>query len=231
MLQAALKAMPGACSYKVVCEPCVKAVHIGVSAATAACKVNARVHALMLAALEDTPPEDVVWMPAHKGASQVGKLFCGNGVPLTALDLKGNALADKLAKRAVKQHRVDSSDVAAWSKLCDDTRSMAMWIARATHLANNAEAYPFKDSEASRSKAEAAKHKTAIQQRAKDRAGPVRKVARLHTQGGHRIVREMTWGRKGASEGRLIKLRTGWRCTQCRAPSSNKAAFEKFHPS
>ena len=103
--------------------------------------------------------------------------MCGNGVPLTMGDVKGNDAADRLAKKAVQWHRVDRADVVEWNTLCGDAKAAAIWIARATHLANNSEVFPFKDSEASRSKAEALKHKRAIEQIAKAAEQTVRRGA------------------------------------------------------
>ena len=75
----------------------------------------------------------------------------------------GNDAADKLAKKAVHEHRVDRNDVSDWIEQCSDAKAVAMWVARATHLANNCDEFPYKDSAASRSKAEAASHKRAIE--------------------------------------------------------------------
>ena len=69
-------------------------------------------------------------------------------------DIKGNAEADRLAKLAVKQHRVDAAEVRYWNEQCSSAKAAAMWIARATWAANNCEDAPFKDSEASRWRAD-----------------------------------------------------------------------------
>lgn len=72
VLMVALRAMPGAVKYMVDCEPCVKMIHGGKAAATAANRPRARVNGMVMLALEDTPPEKVVWMPVHKSKSAVG---------------------------------------------------------------------------------------------------------------------------------------------------------------
>ena len=56
---------------RIDCEPCVNAVRRGVKWATTGKRKHARVHALLLAALEDTPAELVVWMPAHTSEADV----------------------------------------------------------------------------------------------------------------------------------------------------------------
>ena len=68
-----------------------------------------------------------------------------------------DAEADRLAKLAVWQHRVDSGDVKLWERLCHETLATAKWIARATWAANNCEEPPFRDTEASQWRAAAFK--------------------------------------------------------------------------
>ena len=104
-------------------------------------------------------------------------------------------MADKLAKKAVREHRVDRCDVDEWIKHCGDAKAVAMWTARATHLANNCDEFPYKDSAASRSKAEAASHKRAIEKLAKLNLPKDNKTADgPKQQGGHVVVREAMWG-------------------------------------
>ena len=69
---------------------------------------------MVMSALEYTEPDKVVWMPAHKSKQAAGQFRCGNGEWITWNDIRGNAEADKLAKLAVQQHRVDKADVAMW---------------------------------------------------------------------------------------------------------------------
>ena len=66
---------------------------------------------MVMSTLEDTPAEKVVWMPAHKSKQAAGQFRCSNGELITESDIKGNAEADRLAKLAVMQHRVDRSEV------------------------------------------------------------------------------------------------------------------------
>ena len=91
---------------RVDCQPCVDALHKGLAWATRDKRPLAWVDSLMLAALDDTEPDAVVWMPAHTKESDVGRLYLGNGSTLTQLDRKGNNEANRLAKLAVEAHRV-----------------------------------------------------------------------------------------------------------------------------
>ena len=88
------------------CEPCVLAVHKGAAAATSDKNPLARVHGLMMHALDDTPPEAVIWMPSHVGENGVGKEIRGDGFLLQSIDVLTNDVADRYAKRAVEAHRV-----------------------------------------------------------------------------------------------------------------------------
>ena len=108
-------------------------------------------------ALDGTDRQKVIWMPAHKTLKTAGQFKCSNGAALSAKDINGNAEADRLAKLAVEQHRVDPADVASWREQCESTRKTAIWVAKATWAANNCSDEPYRDSEASRCKADIAK--------------------------------------------------------------------------
>jgi len=137
VLQAGLRAVPGMLKYKIDCQPCVRMVHGGAVEATTANRPLARVNALVMSVLEDTPAERVVWMPAHKAKQAAGQFRCGDGTLLTAMDIEGNAEADKLAKMAVKFHRVAAAEVKHWEEICKHTLELAKWVARATWAASN----------------------------------------------------------------------------------------------
>ena len=62
----ALRAIPGRVKYMIDCQPCVFMIHGGMAEATSAHRPLARINRMVLLALEDTPVESVVWMPAHK---------------------------------------------------------------------------------------------------------------------------------------------------------------------
>ena len=65
------------------CQPCVYMIHGGVTAATMADRPLARVNAMVMSMLEDTPAEKVVWMPAHKSNQAAGHFRCSNGELIT----------------------------------------------------------------------------------------------------------------------------------------------------
>ena len=79
------------------CQPCVLMVHGGIIAATMANRPLARVNAMVMSVLEDTPVEKVVWMPAHKSKQAAGQFRCSDGKLIIAADIKSNAEADKQA--------------------------------------------------------------------------------------------------------------------------------------
>ena len=75
---------------------------------------HARVHTLMVRALDDTLAESVVWMPSHCKKGGAGTVIRGDGFLLTEVDIEMNDIADKYAKRAVEHHRVPSAEVRQW---------------------------------------------------------------------------------------------------------------------
>ena len=155
LTQAAIHAEPG-CTFFVDCEPCVKAFHAGEVLSCADNKPLARVHRLMHDALSDTPVTSVIWMPAHLKPGQCGTVVRGDGFLLTESDVAGNAEADTLAKRAVEQHRVPFKVREAIKAHDELVTANAMWVARASILANQQPTDPERDTQASRSKAAAA---------------------------------------------------------------------------
>ena len=131
------------------CQPCVHMIHGGVTAATTADRALARVNAMVMSTLGILQLKKVVWMPAHKSKQAAGHFRCSNGELITEMDIKGNAEADRRAKLAVMEHRVDPSEVKSWERPCKETLATAKWIARAAWAANNCEEAPFRDTEAS----------------------------------------------------------------------------------
>lgn len=81
LLRAAKRAVSGMCKYRPDSLTTVQAVQAGRPTSTTAKKLYARVYALLFTALDDTPVEDVIWMPAHKKEHHVGKVLCGDGNP------------------------------------------------------------------------------------------------------------------------------------------------------
>ena len=211
--QVGLRALPGKIKFMIDCQPCVDMIHGGVTAATAADKPLARVNGMVMSVLEEVPNDKVVWMPAHKTKQCVGKARCGNGELLTEKDIAGNAEADRLAKLAVEQHRVDSGEVDHWRRLCEQTRATAMWIARATWAANNCEEPPFRDTEASQWRADLSRKEIRAKKAAAAAELALNPLAKgplnLH---GHDPIQVL----------QLSGIRSGWRCSICRKNSSSK---------
>ena len=114
----------------------------GLVSATSGRRVLARVYAMLVPALDDTDLDKLLWMPAHKGAAQVGYLQLSNGDYLTEDDVMANGLADKHAKEAVEEHRVTRADVTAMAESTLRAKDRAMWLARVTVLANNSPNLP-----------------------------------------------------------------------------------------
>ena len=111
---------------------------------------------MMHVALDGTPPEAVIWMPSHVKAGGCGTIIRGDGFLLKEIDVAANAEADKLAKRAVEEHRVPLLVRSEIKEHDDLTTLNAMWIARATATANGQDDDPRRDTEASKAKAAAA---------------------------------------------------------------------------
>ena len=167
-----MRAEPG-CVFFVDCEPCVNAFHVGPAVACADNKPLARVHRFMHDILDDVPNEAVIWMPSHVKKGQCGQTVRGDGFLLTEADVEGNDMADRYAKAAVDAHRVPyrtRQAIAAHDVLTTDN---AIWIARATVIANQQPGDPGRDTQASRAKAAEA---AATKRRAKAEAAAAAKA-------------------------------------------------------
>ena len=208
LLQATGSAFPGACRFISDCKVMVDLILGGSRKAVAAGSTHARVYALILAALDDTPLEKVIWMPAHQPMSAAGVKAKGNNEPLTELDIEGNDQADKLAKRGVEDHRVPYRVREEWRRCMEECKARAMWIARATVLANNLPSFPFSDSGSSRAMADKAK----AERLRKKEVGSKKRAANMFERpvelGGHTLVPVVRDG-----------VCTEWRCTTCRTRS------------
>ena len=91
---------------RIDCKCAVDVLLAGKERAVQPNKLTARAWADVFTALDDVPPRDVSWIPAHTAAADVGRRRIGNGQLLSALDRLGNDKADRLAKEAVEVHRV-----------------------------------------------------------------------------------------------------------------------------
>ena len=81
-------------------------------------------------------PMQVVWMPAHTAAHDVGVRVKSDGTLLTAVDRRANDLADKLAKAAAAGRRFQEEVRRRLREEADQVTEMAVWLARVTVHAN-----------------------------------------------------------------------------------------------
>ena len=212
LYQAASLAEPG-CEYFVDCEPAVKAMHQGPAACARDNNPLARVHGMMHHALSDVPPEAVIWMPSHVKPGGCGTITRGDGFLLTEIDVAANAEADRLAKRAVEEHRVPLLVRRQIKEHDELTARNAMWIARAAATANDQEGDPARDTEASRALAAAA----AAAKRKHNAAAHPGTSPTFNPQTGKRCSTRL---RKPGNGGHTLERVGGsWRCTQCRKKS------------
>ena len=103
--------------------------------------------------IEEAATSNIVWMPAHTNADEVGVKRLSEISYLIGCDRFANDTADALAKAAVEQHRVPAqlrSEIAGHERLQEET---ARWIAEVTILASNSSAESNRDTMASRSAA------------------------------------------------------------------------------
>ena len=95
-------------------------------------RIHARVLMLLIHALDDTPTESLVWMPAHTSLADVGRAVLSNGSLLTVIDRTMNDRADCLAKRAVEAHRVPRLIRQQIKAEDERTTNLARWIGQVT---------------------------------------------------------------------------------------------------
>ena len=208
LVQASLLAEPGQCTFLCDCESVVTAVHEGMNQATSAKNRYARAYGILQGALDDTPAEKILWMPAHgKGTVK------SDGSPVTGQDREANDIADTHAKEAVETHRLHPDTVEKWKAVRAQTKAMAMWTARVTAEANNHSLAPFRDSTASKIKGEEARRQRKLekQQNHGDKHKEKAKrlvVARPTQLGGHLLMK--------TTEG----IRKGWRCSLCKGATA-----------
>ena len=116
LLQATGTAFPGACSFVSDCKVMVDMLHGGRQKALAGSSSHARVYALIITAIDDTPVECIICMPAHQHPGAAGKKAKSNNELLTMLDIEANDEADKLAKKGGEDHRVPYMVRQAWKR-------------------------------------------------------------------------------------------------------------------
>lgn len=172
------------------CKPCVDAVKAGRHKATSGKNTHDRVYGLVLTALDDTPADDIIWIPAHLSDDQAGEKTCKNGEPMSLCDIRGNGYADKYAKAAVREHRVEEAAAQVWKRQFDLTVNKARWIGQVTAKANHLQHFPFRDSIASKRKALDAA--TRRRKEEKGKAAPTKRMGKAQCRpvalGGHEIA-------------------------------------------
>ena len=87
ILQAVMVASPGS-TFVTDCKVIADTIQLGRHAAVGAGSTHARINALLFSALDDTPTECLVWMPAHQGKAAVRTK--SDGTPLTQMDIEVN---------------------------------------------------------------------------------------------------------------------------------------------
>ena len=113
LFQALLVTLPSLSRYWPDCLPVYLATKKGPEVALDPRNVLARIHGMLLTALEDAPPDVVGWMLSHLTIKDLNlQMATKSDESLVGrLDLEGNKLADELAKRGVEFHRVTPPDV------------------------------------------------------------------------------------------------------------------------
>ena len=165
---------------------------------------------LVFTAIDDTPLEAFVWMPAHSTADDVGSLLLGNEAPLSEVDRQSNARADAEAKAAVEAHRVPVEVRRRVKQEAKRVREAAMWLGRVTHLANSHADAPHRDSEGTRWKSRRT-GSGGLRRHLQPRGPTVAAEQRPAALGGHVVFRQ----------------RSSWLCVVCWRSSSS---WDKFAP-
>ena len=165
---------------------------------------------LVFTAIDDTPLEAFVWMPAHSTADDVGSLLLGNEAPLSEVDRQSNARADAEAKAAVEAHRVPVEVRRRVKQEAKRVREAAMWLGRVAHLANSHADAPHRDSEGTRWKSRRT-GSGGLRRHLQPRDPTVAAEQRPAALGGHVVFRQ----------------RSSWLCVVCWRSSSS---WDKFAP-
>jgi len=201
ILQAVVVA-PALGPIRIDCKAAVDLLRIGPGSSGMSRRVTAPVWASIFAALDDCPPEDLSWMPAHTVPVDVGRKRLGNGQLLTEADRRANDVADHHAKAAVEEHRVPLSVRSAITRQEHEVTAMAWWVARVTLEANQWGPDKLRDSDAAARRAG-----PRVPRRLRRRAGRDEIPTAL---GGHTLVPANTPGSRR------------WMCTVCRRAAMHR---------
>ena len=114
----------------------------GMDAATTAKKHLARIWAGIAEALDGNIGKLVnsnvlIWMPAHRTASDIGSALKSNGSPVTAKEWRSNRLVDGLAKLAARENEAPTATIELISSAEMLVRHSAAQLAVATYNANH----------------------------------------------------------------------------------------------
>ncbi len=204
---AAIHALPGA-TFVTDSRNCLAALGRGVRHATSPRNKLARVWRQVFGCFDDADSAcyaaSLVWMPAHRSRSDVGKAIKSDGSVVTERDWLGNARADALAKAAARGARAPLAYRAECKALEDVLRKAAMHLGWTTWAANNCPVPPYADSET----------RTPAQKRAAREAAANAAEAGVARQPRARIAHT----RPAAIGGHSIRRGgVGWECTVCRA--------------
>ena len=125
--------------------------------------------------------------------------------------------ADRFAKTAVKQHRLERTCVERWRRVKAKAKQTAMCTARMAELANHVPKFPFRDPTASRMKAMGEARVRARASRARDREA-------MHKRRNITTARPKQFGRRQFKQTR-VGPRMGWRRTCCKVSSAPLAGI------
>ena len=174
----------------------------GRAKATSAAQLHARIWAITFSHTDGEVPS-VEWMPSHASREGIGTLRIGDGSRLIERQWRFNQLVDEHAKTAAAAVRHSEGIRKVVREAQERVATMAQWIARVTHAANNGLEPPCRDSEP-----------TAARKTREAEGGDRRKlrgsrdiVQRPAQLGGHELVREA--GK--------------WRCISCKKSTKNRA--------
>ncbi len=137
ILSAARNAGPGS-TYITDSLNCVKMMCKGRKAATTARPRNARLWGLLQGIFDHVDDyKSLIWMPSHRTGTAVGSASKGDGTKLTELDLRGNACADRLAKKTAMAHRQSFVTRAGIMATECVARAMARYVGWVTWAGNH----------------------------------------------------------------------------------------------
>ena len=137
--QALLITLPSPSRYWPDCLPVHLATQKGPEVALDPKNVLARVHGMIMTALEDTPADVVGWMPSHLTIKDLELQMAreSDGTLVDERDLEANKLVDTFPKLAVEFHRVSKEEVRMWTEQMERVKARLIWIGIATDAAND----------------------------------------------------------------------------------------------